>query len=313
MSVVFETERSYMWLYPLMWVLAFWAALKKKFTKVVGLKPPRVNSLFFDGLGPVCKSIKEGAASWRALNLIYNYHFPKPKRFADWLDNVWLKSPNAQAVRNRHKIATAELSKTIRHMYELYGEVRILSLAAGSAEGVLLAVAKARESGLPVQCLLVDHNERAMEYAQQVAASLGIGDCVSVEVASVTSIVKIRGFVEKFQPQIVEMMGLLDYLSDTKAACLIRTIHHGLPPAGRFFTCNIMPNPEQYFLKYVLDWGMIYRTEEDLHHLFIRAGFEEIQILTEPLQIHSIVCGRRAEILQDFQVATLAKTFDVVQ
>jgi extracellular factor (EF) 3-hydroxypalmitic acid methyl ester biosynthesis protein len=311
-----EADRRYCWLYPIMWLLACWAAVKKRFHKFVGLSSPEVNSIFFDGLGVVCRSIKEGAASWRALNLIYNYSFPKPRKFSDRIDNLWLMSPNAQGVRNRHKLATEQISEAVELLSGIYkGEkIRILSLAAGSAEGLLNAVAETHRKGIGVSCLLVDHNELAMEYATRVAESLDIKHLVKVEVTSVTSIPKIKWLMAQFSPHIVEMMGLLDYIEDAKAVSLVRTIRFGLPAHGRFFTCNIMPNPEQHFLKHVLNWDMIYRTPEELKRLFVRSGFEDIRILTEPMNIHSIAIGERPEVPQELHVGqSFAKTAGVVQ
>jgi hypothetical protein len=264
----------------------------------------------------VCLKNKEGATSWKALHILYNNLFSEPKNIGGWFDNLWLASPNAQAVRNRHKLATEQVFKAIEAMHAIYtDEVRILSLAAGSAEGVLKAVSMAHSQGIAVKCLLIDHSDEAMLYAKSIAEEAGIGDLVTVEVTSVTSIPRVRTFMSVYRPHIVEMMGLLVYIEDGKAISLLRSIRLGLPACGMFFTCNIIPNPEQFFLKHVLNWDMIYRTPEQLRRLFVRAGFENIEILTEAWHVHSIAIGVRLETVEEQQIpaTTFAQPASVVQ
>jgi len=70
-SLGYETKR---WLYqlslPLMWILTIWVMIKKAMGRNF-----QINTLFFDGLSIPCRKIKEGAASWQALDIIYNYRF----------------------------------------------------------------------------------------------------------------------------------------------------------------------------------------------------------------------------------------------
>ena len=42
---------------PLIWILAFWVALKKK---ILG-QGIKINTLWFDGLSPTCREMKENA------------------------------------------------------------------------------------------------------------------------------------------------------------------------------------------------------------------------------------------------------------
>ena len=294
--VSFETQSSYRWLLPLMYVLAGWASFKKWCAHTLGYSVPNTNSWFFDGLAPKCRKIKEGAASWRALTLLYNHPFRKPESFGAWLDNVWLMSPNAQAVRNRRKIAKNELLKTILSL-SLGGqeEVRILSLACGSAEAVLDAVVEANKFGVRTQCFLIDIDASALEYARKVAEGLGIADQVKTKRANLLGFERLGKIIAAYQPRIVEMMGLIDYVQDKHTVVLIKTIHDALPVGGMFFTCNIIPNAERVFLKHVINWEMIYRKPGELVEIMSVAGFRNIRTIVENMNIHVIAIGAKED------------------
>jgi len=116
---------------------------------------------------------------------------------------------------------------------------------------------------------------------------------VETLIANITNIPQIRQIAKNFQPDIVEMIGLLDYLRNQKAVSLFKAIKASLPSYGRFYTCNILPNPERIFLEQVIDWKMTYRTATELRQLLLDAGFEETRarIIVEPMRIHAIAIG----------------------
>ena len=288
----FEAQTSYRLLLPLMYLLAGWAAFKKWLARSFRLPAPNINALLFDGLGPICRRIKEGAASWRALNLLYNHPFKDPKNLGAWLDNLWLKSPNAQAVRNRRRIAKNQLLKVIRESHKRTGKVvKIVSLACGSAEAVLQSMADANQLGIRTDCLLIDIDSSALEYARGVAKKLEISDQVNMKRANLLGFEKLGKIIQSYQPTIVEMMGLLDYITDKQAAVLIRTIYQTLPAGGKLLTCNIIPNGEQAFLKHVINWNMIYRRPGELVEIMSCAGFRKIETIVENMNIHVIAIG----------------------
>ena len=96
---------------------------------------------------------------------------------------------------------------------------------------------------------------------------------------------------QKLQPNIIEMVGFLDYRMDNQAIRLFQRIRRLLPVGGFFLTCNINKNPEKVFLDWVLLWPMIYRTKEEVQLILEKGGFHKNIIFYEPLKIHSIsVC-----------------------
>lgn len=273
---------------PIMWVLTLWVMLKKTLFGFCGVKF-KVNTVWFDGLGRYNAAIKEGVASWRALDIIYTYFKQEDKTP---VDSFWIGMVNAQAVRNRLKIVTEEIYQLGKSIAKERGQdVRIFSIACGSAQAVIEVLSRLKAEGIPASALLTDIDESALKYAQRLAASYGVSDCVSVAQSPAS---KMYRFAEEFKPNVIEMVGLMDYLPHKQAVQIVRRIHRALGQVGGFFiTCNIRDNPEKHFLKWVINWEMIYRAPAELTSVITEAGFDTLRIFYEPLKVHGIVIAER--------------------
>ncbi len=281
------------WLYilslPLMWLLTGWVFCKKNTSSA----KQRINTFWFDGASLPCRKIKENAASWRALDVIYNYDF----RFRRWpnfhnaLSDYWIGMVNAQAVRNRLRTVKRELKKAILKIAEKENEVKVFSIACGSAQAVIETMAEL--DGVDIRALLLDIDPTALKHAKILAVRYGIEKKIRFVEGSISN--GINGIVESFNPQIVEMVGFLDYRPDSKAIRLIEKIYKSLPPGGIFLTANICPNPEQGFMKWVIDWPMIYREVDEFEKLLVRGGFslKDLVIFCEPLRVHAVAVARK--------------------
>jgi hypothetical protein len=62
---------------------------------------------------------------------------------------------------------------------------------------------------------------------------------------------------------------------------------------GFFLTCHIHPNMESYFLRYVINWDMLYRTKHQLEDLLVEGGFLSAELHTEPHLIHSVAVAQK--------------------
>ncbi|MFX1257654.1 MAG: class I SAM-dependent methyltransferase [Promethearchaeota archaeon] len=273
------------WLYyfalPLMWALTIWVALKKKILKT----KPKVNSLLFDKFSPECNQLKKYARSWRALNIVYNYDF---KNQCNKISNFWLGMINAQAVRNRLELVKRELSKIIIKIAEKKQdkEIRLLSIACGSAEAVIDVLSKFKN--LNMKAVLLDNDPSAIKFCQELAKRAGIYD----KMIFLTTSTRALPLLSKFRPHIIEMIGFLDYRPAEKAVRLIRNIRKILMPDGIFITGNTCPNPEQFFLKWVIDWEAIYRKPKQFLTIIKMGGFKNCRLLREPHKVQMIaICS----------------------
>jgi len=287
----FEKRR---WLYyltmPISWLLTIYVMAKKAVYKLCRISGPNINTFWFDGLGVSTQKVKETAASWKALDEIYNYHFRfslTPKVF---IDNFWEGMLNCQAVRNRYKLVKQEIRRAILR-FSNHQEVRLVSLACGSAQAVIEVMAEFKAKGVPVRTILVDINQDALDYANKLAKQNGVAGQITTMKTSVSQIVRIA---RDFKPQVIEMLGLLDYIPQDKAIRLVGKIYESLETKGIFLTCNIAPNPEMHFVTWVINWQMIYRKPIHLTEIVYKAGFSDFRLIYEPLKVHGLVVAQKA-------------------
>ena len=277
----------------LVWCFNIIVLRKKPLDKFAG-------SLSLLEFSPTMRGIRNGSASWKALHIIYNWygHFGiKPNLPRDPFAWFWIKMLNAQAVRNRLRIIVTELKEAIRAASESDQEVRIFSIASGSAQSLFMAIKALEKEGLrkKVSLLLLDLDQTALDHSFMLADRFGFPRSRIISVTGSTSSVEETININGFTPHIVEMAGFLDYRPDEKAVVLISRIHDLLPPKGLFITCQIHPNLERHFLRWVLCWPMLYRTKDNFLRLIQESAGWSIRRITEPHGIHTVaVCTKKS-------------------
>jgi len=270
---------------PFMWLMTVYVMAKKKVYKLLGLPGPKINFFFFDGLGLASRKVKEYAASWKAMEIIYNHNFPKRTTVGGLLDEFYWHGLNCQALRNRYKIVKDELRKAISK-FEGEKEIRLVSLACGSAQAVTEIVAEYKAKGVIIKTVLIDIAQDALDVAKERAIKFGIADQIETRNMNLSSESNI---FNNFKPHIVEMIGFLDYASQEQAIEFVKRIREAMDEKGIFITCNINSNIEQYFIKWVINWPMVYRNREELADIAKKSGFSDYRIIYEPLNIHGML------------------------
>ncbi len=279
---------------PALFVAGAYVQLKKAAFRFVWGREyvPHTNLWLVDGASLNSRKVKDGAARWQALDAVYNFRRGEGNTLATRIiDGYWLHIRNAQAARNRLKIVKRELQAAVRRIAATKvdgGPVRVLSLAAGSGQGVIESVAELQRAGIRCEVLLVDKDDSALAHAGALARLHSV-----TIVTRKGDAVFFNRELHGFEPDIIEMCGLMDYLRDTTAVALIRKIRRYLRLDGFFLTCHIHPNAESYFLRHVVDWSMLYRTRPQLADLLVEGGFLGARLHTEPHQIHSIAVAQK--------------------
>lgn len=292
----FETlSLPYKLVLPLMDSIAIYVKAKRLFfTKTLG-REPLTNSLFVDGISRNSRRVKDGQAKWPALEATYNFSLGEGSNpVVKTIDSFWMNIRNAQAVRNRLIIAKKELRNAIMKCASNSDgrTVEIVSLAAGSAQAVIETIAELRNLSnqfgrVRIRALLIDNDETALAYARTLADSHGVSESVEIKEGNVIKFDHILNKLDR-TPDIIEMMGLMDYLRNKLAIGLIKKIARVLPLNGAFLTCHIHPNSEAFFLRTVVNWDMIYRTVDEFKYLLVDGGFATSVLHTEPHNIHSV-------------------------
>ena len=260
----------------------------------MGRDSSHVSCLFGDRFSRHNHRAKWGAAGWQSLDLFYNYHEKtKPLLKNDWeglLTRFWIEwMENRQAVTNRLKIV-------VNLLVETYGnfagapEIRLLSVASGSAQAVIMSMQK--NPDLNVRAFLIDSDAGAIAEAKRLVNEARLDDRFSFLQATTKALEEVAA---AFKPHIIEMVGFLDYRPKEKAVQLIDRIRNYLPEEGVFITCNIRRNREKILLDWLLLWPMIYRNEAEFAELLLRGGFSQdnIRLIYEPFKIHGIAVCRK--------------------
>lgn len=250
---------------------------------------PKYASLFFDRFSEKAREVRYGAASWRALDTLYHYRYGRDRSLSGRLADFWAGSINPQAVRNRIKLAKKELRAAFAEVIARRGRVRALSVACGSAEALIEVVSELNDRST-VEVVLLDKEPEALAYAAKLAEQYGVARNFTFVEASVRDLE--NTVAGKFD--IIEMIGFLDYQNFQKASALVARLRLMLDSGGHFFTCNIMNNPERFFVRWVLSWPMLYRTPLALAEVMVAGGFatEQVRIVVEPQKVHAIAICR---------------------
>jgi len=255
----------------------------------MGRDPRHFSSVFVDRFSCYNHQAKWGAAGWKSLDVFYNYwENIQPKlngNFKGFITRYWIeRMENRQAVTNRLKIAVNLLAEAFDR-FSNEPEIRLLSIASGSAQAVIRAMQQCPK--LNIKAILIDSDQTALDEAKKSINEAGLEDRFIVVLGKTDILEKV---CRDFQPHVVEMIGFLDYRPTKKAIELIGRIRNVLPPGGVFVTCNIQKNPEKIFLDWELLWPMIYRSPKELSGLLIGGGFEryKINLTYEPFKIHGI-------------------------
>lgn len=273
---------------PFMWLLIIYVMIKKSIYKTLNIPGPKTNTLFYDGLGRACQLVKENAATWKGMEHTYSYYLSDELTIQNIIDRIYLNCLNAQSLRNRLRLIKKELKEII--LKQDKKEIRIISLACGKAEDLLENIVFFKKEGITVKAILVDLNQEALENARKIAIEKNIIDQIEFQNKDLS---EINNIAKNFKPDIIEMMGFLEYIKTKEAIALIKKIRDSLEPNGIFITCNIAPNIEQHFLKWVINWTMIHRTPKELAGIAEKSGFNNIKIIYEPLKIHGILIAKK--------------------
>ncbi|MBI2052234.1 MAG: class I SAM-dependent methyltransferase family protein [Candidatus Sungbacteria bacterium] len=243
------------------------------------------------------EEVIEHATTHRALEVLYNHGrnnrsngFIQKIAHAFWFGIL----SNSIAVRNRLKLTKKEIQRSLDSLEKEGGNViNILSIASGSARAIIEVLNSIDTYKKEITAKFLDKNPKAIEYSKELANSL-------TKKYELTWINDTAGNFYKHypsgeNPDMIEMVGLLDYFGETKSITLLSFIYEYLNKNGFLITANIIHNREQKFISKVVGWPMIYRQPENLIDMALAAGFipQNIKIVCEPLKIHAVLIAKK--------------------
>lgn len=235
------------------------------------------------------------AGDYLMIDMIYNNQPAGDGKLGALVDAWALAAKAPEAVRGRRALLADQLEALSGSIEEKGRPLRIMNLACGPCREVADFLS-GHGDDRPLEFLLVDIDTDALRYADsRLHALSGKAELRYVN----ENIIKwaLGRSRQNFGLQdIIYSSGLTDYLEDRLFIKLVDRCHERLTPGGVFLVGNFGPrNPDRAFMDHILEWNLIYRSEEDLKELFSRTSFKDrIQVLKEPLGVNLFVKAIKA-------------------
>ena len=195
----------------------------------------------------------------------------------DRVFNSWILGCGAAAAyRNRVNLLHREIVASVGKASSEGHKAEILSMASGVAYEVQRYI-ESPDQGKDVDFVLVDFSPETLEEAQRQYRTYGaFPEGVNVELhqssvidlANASRQVKGEGYRPGSKYDLVYCAGLFDYLSDRLVTKVSQYLFGLLRPGGKLVLSNYTTNnPIIAWMTLVMDWELIYRSEEDFGDL----------------------------------------------
>jgi len=210
-------------------------------------------------------------------------------------DNYFQMSSISVAVRNRKNDFSRKLIEFLKQRDNK--PTRIMNLASGPCRDLaeLYAEPSVNLSNVTFEC--VDHDERAIQYASNLLKGLP-----NVHFRRESAIrIALKHDIKMLFPETYDYiycLGLFDYFDSRVSMRLVKNLRQLLRPGGVLAISNVYnkySNPSIYYMEWVGDWNLVYRSQEDFENIFIDAGFspKDLTIGYEQQGIMQYVFARR--------------------
>jgi extracellular factor (EF) 3-hydroxypalmitic acid methyl ester biosynthesis protein len=233
------------------------------------------------------------AGDYQMMNMIYHRGRDQATNlFTKCLNQYFLTRPAAIAVKNRSQYLKSKILEVIRSKEKSSQTVKILSLASGPAQEVILALREIdKQDADRVELWLIDQDIESLRYAQRdlrrTTIELDLNPKIYFENTAIKNVLKEGLPVSNLD--LIYSAGLFDYFTDPVVVMSAQLIMRHLRPGGRAIVGNFdSDNPTRPLMEAILDWNLIHRTEEEMTKLFSQAS-QKLKIEREDSKINLFV------------------------
>jgi SAM-dependent methyltransferase len=223
---------------------------------------------------------------WRSMEIIYRNREP-----VDWFDRQALRdNPISMAARNRRRIVTGKIASLIARAPR-DSAVAVVGVGAGPGRHVQTAIVESGIDPSRVRAYLIDLDDDAFEYGLALAARLEIGGCVRFMQGDAR---RIHETLPDVSANIVKVIGLAEYLSDTQFIEMLRALRGILAPGGSLVTHGLVDaHGTGPFLARMFNLRHKQRNERHMTALLKAAGFRVAECVVEPVGVYPIITAVR--------------------
>lgn len=220
------------------------------------------------------------AGDFEMMNHLYRNELIGKTLFDQCMHKYFIDEPAGNAVKNRGEYLHKKIKQLVQSKPHNQ-KIKILSLASGPAMEQQLFLRNNQELyGRNIEFTCIDQDEESLKHAQKQLLSLerqkNSGFKFSFNNLAVKNII-VQGLPDK-DYDLIYSAGLFDYFTDPVAQMAAQQMMNGVKPGGQIIIGNFSKtNPCVPFMEYVLDWILIYRSEDDLQRLFGGIGKTTIE------------------------------------
>lgn len=232
------------------------------------------------------------AGDYLMMEMIYRNE-PSGDGKLGFLVDAWcLNTPASRAVRGRRSLLAEELKRRVLDRTHASDPIRILNLACGPSREFFDFLKDYPETDR-VEATLMDADVEALHYTNTSVNTFPHRAKIRYLNDNAVRWALGRTRQELAPQDIIYSAGLTDYLDRRLFTALVRRCYEQLRPEGCLIIGNFSPqNPNRAIMDHILQWKLIYRTEEDLRNIFAETPFG-----------HRVSCLREPEGINLFAVA----------
>lgn len=230
----------------------------------------------------ILRIIKDGPGSWKSMLAHYD---SSPKNFLDFLMNYYISFPSG--LRNRQKLVIDALSQLIES-YGKYEPLYLVGIGSGSGNNTMQAIRMKKSEIVSIKAQLFDINEEALTYGRIKSQELGLANEVEFIHADAS---QVESRIMN-SPQIIEMIGLIEYLSDDVLLRLLQSVQRFRASTSSILISSISDSHGiDRFLKRTLSFDLNYRSSQKIIQLLSEFGYKRFNVFPEPTGLFSVVVG----------------------
>lgn len=224
--------------------------------------------------------------SWQAMQIVYANERP-----VDFIDRLAVRyNAISMASRNRRKLVTAKLTDVLATMSG-QDHIAVVGVGAGPGLHVQDAIGRAKLQPTQVAAYLIDRDSEAFEYGRQCARERGLESAVHFVQGDARDI---RRVLPSVSPDVVKIVGLLEYLTDEQVTELLSALHGVMAPAGRLLTHGMVDRFKTGpFVARTFGLRHVHRTGDHVAKLLRLVGFQTIEVFEAPMRVYPVLVASR--------------------
>lgn len=230
------------------------------------------------------------AGDYEMMNHLYRNELLGKTLYDQCVHKYFIDEPAGLAVKNRGHFLCDQIHQTIS-THDKHSPIKIISIASGPANELQLFIQNSPPENIDMELTCLDQDEDSLKYAQKKLYTFKKKLSSKIQLRFINTAIKniiARGLRNK-DYDLIYSAGLFDYFSNPVAVKSAEKLLEAVKPGGRLIIGNFSKNnPSIPFMELVLDWHLIYRSEEDLLKLFEGLG-SEVTIEKEPLGVNLFV------------------------